>query len=174
MLNVWASDWCSTTPIYLHQNAVMGERGSVVVTAVFVLRVRQNKTTLGSLRLDAKPRDGNRGRSVTIKAQCIQKIRLGCSPKLRFLGMLLSLRLLKSFSQLIQLCMSQKHTFSHNQPVLISCKQHGWTARAVLLCWKMCWLKFYARSSFPSHFVSVSHIRVVVRSRWPPHPGACQ
>lgn len=82
------------------------------ITAVWVLGVRQNKTTLDSSRLEVKLRDGNRGLSVTIKAQCPHEIRLGCSPKLCFLGMLLSLRLLEISSQLIKLCMSQKHNFT--------------------------------------------------------------
>lgn len=78
---------------------------------MWVPGVRQNKTTFDSLRLDRKLRDGNRGLSVTIKAQCTHEIRLGCSPKLCFRGMLLSLRLLEISSQLIKLGMSQNHSF---------------------------------------------------------------
>lgn len=66
-------------------------------------------------------RDGNRGLSITNKAECTQEIRLGCSPKLRFRGMLLSLRLLEIFSRLIKLCVSQKQLL-HYQLLLIACK----------------------------------------------------
>lgn len=79
------------------------------ITAICVVGVRQNKTTLDSFRLDAKLKDGNHGLSVTTKAQCTQEIRLGCSPKLCFQRMLLSLRLLE-ISSLSQSSVSLKNT----------------------------------------------------------------
>lgn len=76
-----------------------------------VLRPRQNKTTLDNLRLDVKLNDWVCGLRGTIKAQWSQEIRLACSPKLYFQGMLLRRRLLEISSQLINLCMPQKYSF---------------------------------------------------------------
>lgn len=76
-----------------------------------VLGARQNKSTLDNLRLDVKLRDWVCGLRGTIKAQCSQEIRLACSPKLYFQGILLRRRLLDIFSQLINLCMPQKYSF---------------------------------------------------------------
>lgn len=75
------------------------------------LGARQNKTTLDNLRLEVKLRYGDCGLRGAIKAQCSQEIRLACSPKLHFWGILLRLRLLEISSQLINLCMPQKYSF---------------------------------------------------------------
>lgn len=162
MLNVRANDWCSPANIHPWKCGECKE-----ITAVWVLGVTQNKTIIDSLRLEIKLRDGKCSLTVTIKAQCTQEIRLGCSQKLRFLGMLLSLRLMEISSQLIKFSQSASPlslytTRMDDKSCVIVLKKNVLIG---ILC---------ARSSFSSYFVSVSHIRVVVSSRWLPHRGACQ
>lgn len=72
-----------------------------MITAICVVAVMQNKTTLDCLRLVVKLKDENRGPSATTKAQCTQEMRLGYSPELHFQGILLSLRHLNISSWLV-------------------------------------------------------------------------
>lgn len=144
-------------------------------TAVRIQGVRQNKTALNSLRLEGRHRDGNHGLSVTIKAQYAQEIRLGWSPKPCFVGKLSSWRLLEISRQPIKLCLSEKHSFSHRRPAPMLCKQARRDHKSCVIVQKNVLIGILMRYIiiFGLFCVSVSHQRVV-RSRWPPHPAACQ